>query len=67
MEFFQPVLDEEGYRVLRRGLKNVQNAFGAFQDAEVQANQLKDIANELFLDGASVDTLLSLGQLLYSL
>ena len=67
MEFFQPVLDEEGYRVLRRGLKNVQDAFGAFQDAEVHANQLKDFANELFLEGASVDTLLSLGQLLYSL
>ena len=66
MEFFQQVLDDDGYIVLRRGLKNVQDAFGAFQDAKVQANQLRNFADELFLTGASVNTLLSIGQLLFS-
>ena len=67
MEFFHQVLDEKSYSDLRRGLKNVQDAFGAFQDAEVQANQLQGFADDLHRDGASVNTLLSLGQLLFSL
>ena len=67
MEFFHRLLDDERYKVLRRGLKKVQDAFGAFQDAEIQANQLQIFADELFQAGASVNTLLSLGQLLFSL
>ena len=65
MEFFRPVVvDAEGYGSLRTGLKGVQDAFGAFQDAEVQADQLRILAGELHLAGAAADTLLALGQLL---
>ena len=67
MEFFHQLLYDEGYKVLRRGLKNVQDAFGAFQDAEIQAYQLQIFADELYQAGASTNTLLSLGQLLFSL
>ena len=67
MEFFHQLLYDEGYKVLRRGLKNVQDAFGAFQDAEIQAYQLQILADELYQAGASTNTLLSLGQLLFSL
>ena len=64
MEFFKPVVDADGYGSLRKGLKGVQDAFGAFQDAEVQAHQLRTLAGELYQADITADTLLALGQLL---
>jgi CHAD domain-containing protein len=64
MEFFRPVVDAEGYGSLRTGLKGIQDAFGAFQDAEVQAHQLRTLAGELYQPDITADTLLALGQLL---
>ncbi len=64
MEFFRPVVDNENFSTLRTGLKTVQDAFGAFQDAEVQAINLRSLAGELNQLGVSTDTMLALGQLL---
>lgn len=67
MEFFRPVVDDEKFATLRTGLKTVQDAFGAFQDAEVQAINLRSLAGELHMLGVSTDTVLALGQLLGTL
>ncbi len=67
MEFFRPVVENEEFFTLRTGLKSVQDAFGAFQDAEVQAINLRSLAGELHQLGVSTDTMLALGQLLGTL
>jgi CHAD domain-containing protein len=64
MEFFRQVIISDEYKTLRTGLKGVQDAFGAYQDAEVQALQLRNFAGELHQLGTSADSLLALGQLL---
>ena len=64
MEFFRIVVESDEFNTLRTGLKGVQDAFGAFQDAEVQATQLRSLAAELHQTGIPADTLLALGQLL---
>lgn len=63
MEFFRPALDNDQFSSLRTGLKTVQDAFGAFQDAEVQENNIRSLAGELYQQGAPIDTLLTLGHL----
>jgi CHAD domain-containing protein len=63
MEFFRKVVETNDFTNLRTGLKAVQDAFGAFQDAEVQALQLRNFAGELHQAGIPADTLLALGQL----
>jgi CHAD domain-containing protein len=67
MEFFRPVVENEEFSTLRTALKTVQDAFGAFQDAEVQAINLRSLAGELHQLGVSTDTMLALGQLLGTL
>ena len=67
MEFFRPVVENEEFSTLRTGLKTVQDAFGAFQDAGVQAINLHSLAGELHQQGVSADTMLALGQLLGTL
>ena len=67
MEFFRPVVENEEFSILRTGLKTVQDAFGAFQDAEVQAINLRSLAGELYQLGVPTDTMLALGQLLGTL
>ena len=67
MEFFRPVLDDELFSSLRRGLKTVQDAFGVFQDAEVQASNIRSLAGELHQQGVGANTILALGQLLGTL
>lgn len=64
MEFYRPVMDQEEFESLRSALKSVQDVFGSFQDAEIQAHHLKELAVEMADEGADVDTLLALGQLL---
>ena len=67
MEFFRPVLNNEQFSSLRRGLKTVQDAFGMFQDTEVQAVNIRSLAGELHQQAVGADTLLALGQLLGTL
>ncbi|MCJ7717606.1 MAG: CHAD domain-containing protein [Anaerolineales bacterium] len=64
MEFFHPVMDHEELEKLKIDLKSVQDAFGDFQDTEVQLINLRLFTQELHQEGVSLDTLLALGQLL---
>lgn len=64
MEFFQPVLDQEETAKIRMELKNVQDALGAYQDAQVQVSNLIRLAGDLQDSGARVDPILALGQLI---
>jgi CHAD domain-containing protein len=64
MEFYRPVMDQEDFEKLRAGLKSVQDIFGEFQDTDVQAGKLHDLAVELHRDGANPETLLAIGQLM---
>jgi len=64
MEFLRPVIDSEEYSQLRTGLKTVQDAFGAYQDTDVQMERLLEVANELHSSRQSAETLLALGQLI---
>ena len=64
MGFYKPVMDQEEFDSLRNTLKSVQDVFGTFQDAEMQAHTLRILAGELASGGDSVDTLLALGHLL---
>jgi CHAD domain-containing protein len=64
MEFLRPVIDNDDYTRLRTGLKSVQDAFGAFQDVDVQTEKIEQLALELHQVGESAQTLLAMGQLL---
>jgi len=64
MEFFRPALDKEGFDKIRSNLKTVQDAFGVFQDTEIQILNFRKLAEELFDLGVSTDTILALGQIL---
>ena len=64
MEFLRPVLDNEDYTRLRTELMNVQDAFGAFQDADVQAAKIIQLGLELQQTGVPAETLLAMGLLL---
>lgn len=64
MEFFHPVFDPEEVTKVRSGLKNVQDALGAYQDAEIQVAKLVQLAGDLQGSGSSVDSILALGQLI---
>ncbi|MCJ7735075.1 MAG: CHAD domain-containing protein [Anaerolineales bacterium] len=64
IEFFHPVIEIDEFEKNKIGLKLVQDAFGEFQDTEIQMINLSLLTQELYQDEASLDTLLSLGQLL---
>lgn len=64
MEFFRPVLDSEQFASIRTRLKTVQDAFGAFQDAEIQIAKICMLSEELHQQGESTKTMLALGQLI---
>ena len=64
IEFFHPVIEIDEFEKNKIGLKSVQDAFGEFQDTEIQMINLSLLTQELYQDEASLDTLLSLGQLL---
>ncbi len=66
MEFFNTDHDQQ-YSELRRALKSAQDAFGAYQDADVQVRELRGFTEKLYSQGVSLDTLLAIGQLLGSL
>ena len=64
IEFFYPVLDQEETARLRIELKKVQDAFGAYQDAEVQVANLIQLAEDLQGSVSSLNPILALGQLI---
>jgi len=64
MEFFRPVLDSKQFASIRTRLKAVQDAFGAFQDAEIQTARVSMLSEELHQQGESTSTMLALGQLI---
>jgi CHAD domain-containing protein len=64
IEFFHPVLDQKETARLRIELKKVQDAFGAYQDAEVQINKLVQLAGILQDLDDGLDPILALGQLI---
>ncbi len=64
MEFFRPVLDSKQFASFRTRLKTVQDAFGAFQDAEIQTAKVCMLSEELHQQGESTNTMLALGQLI---
>ena len=64
IEFFRPVLDSEQFTSIRTRLKAAQDAFGAFQDAEIQAAKVCMLSEELNKQGESTNTMLALGQLI---
>lgn len=64
IEFFQPVFEKDEIGKLRVELKNVQDAFGAFQDAEVQVTNLIHLAGILQGSEGSLNSILALGQLI---
>lgn len=64
MEFFNPVLDKQETDRLRVELKKVQDALGAFQDAEVQVANLIQMAELLQDEGSGLHSVLALGQLI---
>ena len=64
LEFFEPVLDLDEISRVRTGLKNVQNALGAYQDAAVQITNLTRLAEGLHQSGSGIDPFLALGQLI---
>jgi CHAD domain-containing protein len=66
IEFFYPVLDKEEASRLRVELKKVQDALGAFQDAEVQITNLIQMAEILQDSENSLNSVLALGQLIGS-
>jgi CHAD domain-containing protein len=66
MEFFHPVLDKQETDRLRVELKKVQDALGAFQDAEVQVANLIQMAEILQEGDSSLHSVLALGQLIGS-
>lgn len=66
MEFFS-VDSGELYSELRRALKSAQDAYGVYQDADVQVKELRVFTEDLYSQGVSLDTLLAIGQLLGSL
>ncbi len=67
MEFFRPVLDSEEFASSRTKLKAVQDAFGAFQDAEIQTVKVCLLSEELHQQGESTNAMLALGQLIGTL
>jgi CHAD domain-containing protein len=64
MEFFRPVFDSEQFASIRTRLKAIQDAFGAFQDAEIQTVKVSMLSEELHQQGESTKTMLALGQLI---
>jgi CHAD domain-containing protein len=63
MEFFRPVMNQVEFEKIFSDLKAVQDTFGLFQDTEIQILNLRKLAEELSEQGAGVDTLLAVGQL----
>jgi CHAD domain-containing protein len=64
IEFFRPTIDDEMYHRLRTGLKAVQDAFGAYQDADVHRTNMLRLAEESHRSGESLETILAMGQML---
>lgn len=63
LECFGSLLPERARKQSVKRLKALQDNLGEHQDAEVHAHMLRAIATELHETGASVDTMVAIGQL----
>lgn len=63
LEVFGGVLRKKPAGKLVRRLKRLQDCLGAFQDAEVHAEMMDDLAGAVLRAGVPVQTLLAMGQL----
>lgn len=63
LECFGSLLPDGPRKTFVRRLKDFQDNLGEHQDAEVHVAELRGIADELHLSGASSDTMLAIGQL----
>jgi CHAD domain-containing protein len=64
LEMFAPVLDHAQVGKAIKDLKTLQEVLGRFQDTEVQRNTLRGFAQEMVADGAPVEALLAMGELM---
>jgi CHAD domain-containing protein len=64
LEMFAPVLDDALVGRAIKGLKSLQDVLGRFQDSEVQRTTLRGFAQEMVADGAPVQALLAMGELM---
>lgn len=64
IEFFQSLYPEARIQPLIKALKALLDNLGAFQDAEVQANKLREFAHQMVKEAeVPADTLLAMGML----
>jgi CHAD domain-containing protein len=64
LEMFAPVLDDVQVTKAIKDLKRLQDVLGRFQDSEVQRITLHGFAQEMVADGAPVEALLAMGELM---
>jgi CHAD domain-containing protein len=64
LEMFAPVLDGAQIAKAIKDLKMLQDVLGRFQDSEVQRTTLRGFAHEMAADGAPVEALLAMGELM---
>ena len=64
MEMFTAVLDGALVGRAVKDLKSLQDVLGRFQDSEVQRVTLRGYAAEMVADGAPVEALLAMGELM---
>jgi CHAD domain-containing protein len=64
LEMFAPVLDDAQIVKAIKDLKALQDVLGRFQDSEVQRTTLRGFAQEMVADGAPVEALLGMGELM---
>ncbi len=64
IEFFSSLYTEAKIKPLIKSLKRLLDALGSFQDLEVQADKLRDLAHQMADEGkVPADTLLAMGML----
>jgi len=68
LEFFQSLYPRKKVRILIKALKVLLDNLGDFQDLEVQAHKLRELAHQMQAEGnVPADTLLAMGMLVNSL
>ena len=64
LEMFAPVLDDARVGKAINDLKTLQDVLGRFQDSQVQRTTLHGFAEEMVADGAPVEAVLAMGELM---
>jgi CHAD domain-containing protein len=64
LEFFAPLFPSKVTKPMVRSLKALQDTLGRFQDREVQAAMIRDLAGEVAGDASSAHALMAMGVLI---